>query len=480
MKTSFRFLSALLLAGLFSLTLGGCFRNDFDEPPGEGVVDITPTATIEQLKGLHSMGAYELIAEDWVIKGVVTMDDESGNFYKTIVIEDATAGIDVKINATGLYNDYPVGRTIYIKTKGLYLGDYNNQIQLGGSTYNDANGNPRLGGIEQTLMDTYIIKGNTGGAPVAQVLTIDQINANKYSMLVTLNDVQFTDADAGQTFADGNTQFSLNRIVEDCNGNSIILRSSGYASFANDLTPNLKGSITGVLSVFGSDIQLFIRDPSDIVMDQVRCDGGGTGGNSTPITIGDLRAVFTGAATTAPADKYIEGVVISDKDNSNITSKNMVIQGDDGKGIAVRFTAANTFALGERVKIEVGGLEISEYNGLLQLNNVANSKGTSLGAGTLPTPTVLTIAQLLAQSNDQYESTLVKISGVTLTSTGTTYADFPTADDGTGTLLMYSTSYATFAATNFPTGVVNITAIASQGGTNSDIQINIRNTNDIQ
>ena len=62
------------------------------------------------------------------------MDDRSGNYYKSIVIQDSTGGIELKFNDGFLYNQYPIGRTLYIKCKDLILTDYNGLTQLIGST----------------------------------------------------------------------------------------------------------------------------------------------------------------------------------------------------------------------------------------------------------------------------------------------------------------------------------------------------------
>jgi len=63
--------------------------------------------------------------------GIVTADDRSGNFYKQIVIQDSTAGLTVLIDNNSLFNEYPVGRKIYIKLKGLYMSKYAATPQLG-------------------------------------------------------------------------------------------------------------------------------------------------------------------------------------------------------------------------------------------------------------------------------------------------------------------------------------------------------------
>lgn len=63
--------------------------------------------------------------------------------------------------------------------------------------------------------------------------------------------------------------------MEDCWANQVIVRSSGYATYAGESLPNGKGSFTGVLSVFRTDYQFLVRDLTDINMEGPRCGGGG-------------------------------------------------------------------------------------------------------------------------------------------------------------------------------------------------------------
>ncbi len=89
--------------------------------------------------------------------------------------------------------------------------------------------------------------------------------------MVQLNQVAFVAADTGKTYADAKNKESLNRTIQDCNGNNIILRTSGYASFANLQTPAAMGTVKGIYSVFGSTKQLVIRDTGDVHLWLPRC-----------------------------------------------------------------------------------------------------------------------------------------------------------------------------------------------------------------
>src|SRR5690606_10472799 len=102
------------------------------------------------------------------------------------------------------------------------------------------------------------------------------------------------------------------------------------------------------------------------------------------------------------------------------------------------------------------GMELSEFNGLLQINNVPNANATVTGTGSI-TPNVLTIAQILSDF-ENLESTLVKIQDVNLTKdSGTIYAFTTIMNDGTGTMDLFTTNYSSFANQNIPNTTVNIT-----------------------
>ncbi len=266
------FAGSLLAALFLAASFAACVKTEFDQPAvgGDGK-DIPTNISIKDLKAIHEVsGQYDLITEDLVIGGTVVMDDRTGNYYKTIVIQDSTGGIEINFSNGFLYNRYPVGRKIYIRCKGLMLSDYNELTQLiGGVVYE--NGQPRDVGITENQERDHIVRGFLDAAPAPKVVTIGQLNPTMVSTLITLNDVEFIKGDTAQTWADALTQFSINRTIQNCNGAQLLVRTSGFADFAIEKTPRGKGSITGVLGIFGDDYQLFIRDLTDVSMDSLRC-----------------------------------------------------------------------------------------------------------------------------------------------------------------------------------------------------------------
>ena len=81
---------------------------------------------------------YKLIGEDIFagrdvyIKGKVISNDDEGNIYKSLHIQDHTAGIELKLNNNvGL--KYKYGTWVYVRLSGLYLGNYRMMLSLGGA-----------------------------------------------------------------------------------------------------------------------------------------------------------------------------------------------------------------------------------------------------------------------------------------------------------------------------------------------------------
>jgi hypothetical protein len=113
---------------------------------------------------------YKVVGEDIFaghdvyIKGVVTSDDEEGNVYKSLYIQDETSGIELKLN-NNVGVRYKKGTWVYVRLNGLYLGNYRMMLSVGGApseSYNKAgehkfyaNSNLEL----QDVIDEYVFFG---------------------------------------------------------------------------------------------------------------------------------------------------------------------------------------------------------------------------------------------------------------------------------------------------------------------------------
>ena len=459
---------AVLAAGVL---MTSCKR-DFDQPPSFVEPNITANTTIKELKAMHTIGAIKKITQDLVIGGVVVADDKSGNFYKSIAIQDETGGITVRLDGTNLNTTYPVGRKIYIKLNGLYMGDYNRLIQIGGGIDNSDPTREELAPIASTLFDTYILKGSLNNTITPKVVTVAQLHDSLQSMLIQLNNMEFVTADTSKTYADVVTQGSRNLNVKGCSGSSVIVRTSGFSNFAGINVPNGNGTLLAIYTMFGSTKQLIIRDTTDVRFTGPRCGSGPT----TVMNISDVRALFTGTTTSAPDGRRITGVVISNKNTANMNDQNLILQQGNGlSGITVRFDAPHSFDLGDSIDINISGQEISQFNNTLQVNNVPISFASRVGTGKTITPRLATIAQINTNF-EAWESTLVQVNGAALTGAGT-YSGNVTLNDGSGTLTLRTSTTATFASQVYPANAASLVGYLSEFNTTK--QIAIRGTSDV-
>ena len=272
-RNSHLHVSILLSVCVFIMSIA-CNKK-FDEPPAYTGPDIKANLSIRELREMHFPGNFEKVLDEFIIEGIVIADDKQDNFYKSMVIQDSTAGITIRLDGFGLYHVYPVGTKIFVKLKDLWLGDYAKMIQLGAGVDRSDPAFPELLSVPQPLFDRYFVKGSLNNVVIPKPVRFDQLNDLLQSCLIKINDVEFAPADTGKPYGDAINKLSVNNIVKACSGGSTYLRTSGFASFAAIKTPRGNGSITAVYSVFRTEKQLLIRDTSDVQLKGLRCTGGG-------------------------------------------------------------------------------------------------------------------------------------------------------------------------------------------------------------
>ena len=181
-------------------------------------VEMTPTYTIAELCSLYQQGEPVTLDDsvdpnDIIIGGKICTSDQVGNFYRSFYIQDGTAGIEIKMGKTGLYNEYKIGQTVYVKCKGLTLGMYGfsssssyggqGMVQLGCV---DPSGEYETSYIEvQSIIDEHIFKGPEGTPDEPVVLEESQLpgkndnqTGNEFiGRLVTIKDLKY----ANEVFA---------------------------------------------------------------------------------------------------------------------------------------------------------------------------------------------------------------------------------------------------------------------------------------
>lgn len=196
MKSMNRIFKLSLIAAVV-LFFVGCY-NDFSNPKPariytraslqqEGLTYIS----IKDLKAdfyAHNPGMSEGAVASWTVaeniftEGKVISSDRYGSIYKSIYIfdEETQSAIEVKLN-TGNYLFYPVGRRVFIKLKGLVLGNYRGMVSIGTRSANTSYSNDN---IENFIMiDEHVKVGEQIGMTKADTLVVTREN-----YLTTLSD----------------------------------------------------------------------------------------------------------------------------------------------------------------------------------------------------------------------------------------------------------------------------------------------------
>lgn len=240
---------------LLYITLGllavSC-NKEYDTPPLEEV-PATGAITIDSLRTWNqSQGSFS-IQDEVSVYGVITMDENDGNIYKNVYLQDQTGALNVRmLSGGGVYQ----GDSVRIYLKGCYLSTYNGVLQL-----------------DSVNADYNIVKLAVDQELAPEVVSIDEITTAKESQLIKLENIQFASWEVGETYADDENLVSMDRYIEDQNGNLVIVRTSGYASFAGETIPEGSGSITCIVNHFNGEIQLLIRSFSEVKLDQPRFPG---------------------------------------------------------------------------------------------------------------------------------------------------------------------------------------------------------------
>jgi len=320
------YLKATIFSVLSMFTLSSCVKtDDYDIP------EITCTNRFDAAN--HSLadladiakpspGKADIITEDYIVEAYVSSNDESGNIYKIMFLQDKpenpTQGVEIDINGSNQYLDYPVGALVRINLKGLIVQASNKNIKIGVYDPNYA-----VGRIEPTKLPNYMARVCDGQKPVkAEMIPLefdniadalkDGIHVNQ---LIKIKNVQFEEPELTKTFADANA--TGDRYITDKKGGRLDLRFSNYATFAK--TPISPG----------------YEKSGDIILCLSRYTGNPTGTNYT-----DQAYIRTLSDINFVNDRFTPGA----PDNPSPSAVNL-FNGADFEDWATFLSSVNSFGL---------------------------------------------------------------------------------------------------------------------------------------
>lgn len=286
--------AAMLLGGLAT----SCMDDDWNDPTGEVapygnndiVEDDAKMISIKELKAktvdlIPSSQANDTvrITEDWQLKVRVTGNDIQGNIYNQIAVQDESGeGLLICIQKGGLFGFLPVGQEILVNLKGLYIGIYGNNVQIG-VPYTNTSGRTFPSRMNINVWNEHfkILGAADASKVVPEKFDVSKLKDVAYvkshrGKLMTLEDVEMDKADGKLAWApeaDKDAGNGVSRTVK-IGGKAqslMVVRSSTYADFAAKAMPTGKVNLTGIFTVYatnpskyGYTWQILLRSDSDI------------------------------------------------------------------------------------------------------------------------------------------------------------------------------------------------------------------------
>jgi DNA/RNA endonuclease YhcR with UshA esterase domain len=393
---------ALLVPVLTNL-ISSCQDKDWDAPSTEKGIEAygnkylkeTNLKTIAEVIALYSNeinnNSLKEVKQPMQIKGIVTGNDEEGNIYNSLYIQDNTAAIAISISQSGLYAALPVGQEILIELQGLYVGAYGKQPQIG-TTYTNPNkegATPQVGRMSRYIWkDHYKLIGTVAGkeaVPIEVKWNFNSLDISKdCGKLITLKGVSLADADGKAVFAPTDhpniTANCVNRFIAGVN--NVAVRTSTYADFAKAVMPTGLVDITGVATRFKDTWQILMRRSSDITASSTEpapvATPSGSGTAEDPFNVAGIINETKNLASGSTTDKsfYVRGFVSQKPTfDSRYNSLNYYISDDkegnlnsfyvySGKGLGdTPFSSENDLKVGDQVVVYG---KITNYNGTIE------------------------------------------------------------------------------------------------------------------
>lgn len=274
---------AIFITAIAAMLCASCMDSDHDIPVGDNTgsgFDLSNVMSIQDLKDRYkntiNNSSYDLINEDIQIEGTVTGNDEGSNLYNEISLQDESGAIIVAISQSGLYGTLPVGAQVAVNLKGLYIGGYGGQAEVGGVYTNARTGANGIGGMDRFLWKDHwmlISKGSESNATAlleefdySQAASSDYVWKNQ-GKLMRLSNVTFKNGDGKSAFAPSTgvalTGNAVNRGFVGMSDSRLVMRTSTYAKFSADTIPQGNTSVIGIFTVYRNTWQILARSRND-------------------------------------------------------------------------------------------------------------------------------------------------------------------------------------------------------------------------
>jgi hypothetical protein len=272
------------LAILIFALLTGCGYDDFGGYALRERPAPVSNTTIAAVRALwHGQAA--VVEQDMIVRGSVASSDMAGNFYRTLMIQDATGALELHTGLYEMHNTWPEGWRVTLRLKGLRLDVQNGILQIG-AVPPPWSGYPvdYLG--HRVVVEQYLVNEMIREPVSAPELPAGTLRGDMCGRLVTIPGMVLAgETPSSSTPPAGPVSWappipdpryppqSGYRKFKDAAWDSLVVHTSGYASFAAATVPSGTLALTGILGrgpvpgSGGRDVWILrLRNEEDLVV----------------------------------------------------------------------------------------------------------------------------------------------------------------------------------------------------------------------
>ncbi|WP_092466188.1 DUF5689 domain-containing protein [Winogradskyella thalassocola] len=283
----------LMLVLIASMAITSCVQDDDYTIPSslgneenKALTELLATGnelSFAEVKALYQGGEFiDPVDTNDYVKGYVSSSDQTGNFFKEFYIQDSptnpTSGLKVILNQVDTYNQFNLGREVYIGLKDLYIGEErvgNGVTTIGGGVETDQFGTTVVS-LNEIQIRQKVLRSTVTEEITPLTVSFSEITNAHVGVLVNVQNVEFADNLAGLNYFDPIQVYDTQRILQDCNGfnyTQFRLETSSFSSFKNEPLPEGNGNITAVVSKTfdGASLILALNSTDDVMMEAPRC-----------------------------------------------------------------------------------------------------------------------------------------------------------------------------------------------------------------
>ncbi|MFR9607291.1 MAG: DUF5689 domain-containing protein [Rikenellaceae bacterium] len=232
----------MLLAALAAVS---CYDSFDPFTPSVADSSATANATLEALHTIYGVGVRE-ITEDIIVEGTVSANDEHGNFYKCITLENDGYAIEL---LTGLYDSYvryPIGSRLCLELNGLGLDKYYGVLRCG--LVADATSSYSLDYISsEVLLDSHLTLTAYDEPIAATSLSLSELSEEHAGRLICISALTHHSDAQEQSSWEGYTLF------RDAALDTLWCYTTSYSDFASQKIPQQEVSLCGILQYGSTD-----------------------------------------------------------------------------------------------------------------------------------------------------------------------------------------------------------------------------------